>query len=106
MLSFEQPKPGRVTKTMAWLGRKLLVEEKHTAVELTQERVEKNCKNTGPLLKPTPCSESMNNQKYTRMDESRQEQLTDDDTVNLASHAGDNHLSDDYEGAEKAHKNA
>jgi hypothetical protein len=40
------------------------------------------------------------------MDESRQEQLTDDDTVNLVSHAGDNHLPDDYEGAEKADKNA
>jgi len=39
------------------------------------------------------------------MDESRQEQLTDDDTVNLVSHAGDNHLPDDYEGAEEADKN-
>jgi hypothetical protein len=63
MLPFGQHKLGRVTtKTMAWLGRKLLVEEKHTAVELTQERVEKNCKNTVPLLKLTPCCESMNNQ--------------------------------------------
>ena len=40
------------------------------------------------------------------MDESRQEQVTDDYTVNLVSHAGDNHLPDDYEGAEKADKNA
>jgi len=63
MLSFGQPKLGTVTtKTMAWLGRKLLVEEKHTEVELTQERVEKNCKNTATLLKFIPSCESMNNQ--------------------------------------------
>jgi hypothetical protein len=39
------------------------------------------------------------------MDESRPEQLTDDDTVNPVSHAGDNHLPDDYDGAVKADKN-
>lgn len=41
------------------------------------------------------------------MDESGQKkQLTDDDdAVNLVSHAGDNHLPDDYEGAEKGDKN-
>jgi mannosyltransferase OCH1-like enzyme len=37
-------------KIMAWLGKKLLVEEKHITVKLTQERAEKNCKNTAPLL--------------------------------------------------------
>jgi len=46
----------------ARLGTKLLVQEKHTEVELTQERVEKNCKNTATLLKFIPCRESLNNQ--------------------------------------------
>jgi hypothetical protein len=46
---------------MAWLGRKLFVEEKQTAVELPQERLEKNCENTVPSLNRTPCCESMNN---------------------------------------------
>lgn len=51
MLSFGQPKLGTVrTKTVAWLGRKLLVEEKHTGDEMTQERVEENCKNIAPVL--------------------------------------------------------
>lgn len=39
------------------------------------------------------------------MDESRQEELTDDDTVNLVSHAGDNPLPSDYKGAQEADKN-
>jgi hypothetical protein len=39
------------------------------------------------------------------MDESRQEEMTDDDTEHLVSHADDNHLPDDNEAAEKADKN-
>ena len=38
------------------------------------------------------------------MDKSRQEEMTDDDTEHLVSHADDNHLPDDNEAAEKAHK--
>jgi hypothetical protein len=46
---------------MAWLWRKLLVEEKQTEDKLTHERVEENCRNIIPLLKLIPGCESMNN---------------------------------------------